>query len=145
MIYLLLILGLIILIAGSEFLVRGSLAIANRFQLSEVFIGLTIVAFGTSAPELVVSVDAVISGVAGIAVGTIVGSNIANILLVLAVVSIVKPIEVEPSILDQTLPLLLVTTIITVILIRNKLGVLTSSILSVLFLYFLYTSVYLSL
>jgi len=82
-IYLKLIVGLIILVFGGEFLVRGSVSIARQFHVSPLIIGLTVVAFGTSAPEFVVSLKAVISGASGIAVGTIVGSNIANVLLVL--------------------------------------------------------------
>lgn len=81
--YLQLIGGLIVLVAGGELLVRGSVSIARQLRVSPLVIGLTVVAFGTSTPELVVSVGAVVTGSSGVAVGTIVGSNIANVLLVL--------------------------------------------------------------
>lgn len=83
MIYAELLIGLIILISGGELLVRGSVSIASHFRLSQIVVGLTIVAFGTSAPELFVSLESVIAGSSGIALGTIVGSNITNILLCL--------------------------------------------------------------
>ena len=83
MIYAELLIGLIILISGGELLVRGSISIASHFRLSQIVVGLTIVAFGTSAPELFVSLESVIAGSSGIALGTIVGSNITNILLCL--------------------------------------------------------------
>ena len=137
--------GLIVMLLGAQATVEGAIGIAVWAKVPPLIVGLSVVAIGTSLPELAGSWAAVKRGEHEIAVGNIIGSNIANILLVLAVVAIVKPIEVETSILDQTLPLLLLTTIITVMLIRNKLGALTSSILSILFLYFLYTSVYLSL
>ena len=89
MVYLQLTGGLIVLVVGGELLVRGSVSIARQFHVPPVIVGLTIVAFGTSAPELVVSLDAVISGSSGVAVGTIVGSNIANILLVLGVPAVI--------------------------------------------------------
>ena len=137
--------GLIFMLLGAQATVEGAIGLAEWAKVPPLIVGLSVVAIGTSLPELAGSWAAVKRGEHEIAVGNIIGSNIANILLVLAAVAIVKPIEVETSILDQTLPLLLLTTIITVILIRNKLGALTSSILSILFLYFLYTSVYLSL
>lgn len=89
MAYLQLIGGLIVLVAGGELLVRGSVSIARHFRVPTVVIGLTVVAFGTSAPELVVSLDAVVSGSAGVAVGTIVGSNVANVLLVLGLPAVI--------------------------------------------------------
>ncbi len=76
-------LGLILLVGGGEALVRCAVAIARRFGLSPLLIGLTIAAYGTSAPELVVCVDAALRGSAGIALGNLLGSNVANALLIL--------------------------------------------------------------
>lgn len=89
--------GLLLLIAGGEALVRGSTATAERLGMSPLLIGLTLVAFGTSAPELVTSIQASLSGVPGIAIGNIVGSNIANILLILGVAALVAPIAMSRS------------------------------------------------
>ena len=84
--------GLVLLIAGGEFLVRGASALALRLGVSPLLIGLTVVGFGTSTPELVTSVQAALIGSSGIAVGNIVGSNIANILLILGVAALIMPI-----------------------------------------------------
>ena len=86
--------GLILLIAGGEFLVRGAVQVAARLGVSPLVIGLTLVGFGTSTPELVTSVDAALRGYPGIAYGNIVGSNIANILLILGLSALVYPIAV---------------------------------------------------
>lgn len=86
--------GLILLIAGGEFLVRGAVQVASRLGVSPLVIGLTLVGFGTSTPELVTSVDAALRGYPGIAYGNIVGSNIANILLILGLSALVYPIAV---------------------------------------------------
>jgi cation:H+ antiporter len=93
MIYLGLLAGFVILLVSGDLLVRGSVALAVKFQVPALVIGLTVVAFGTSAPELVVSVRAGITGAPGIAVGNIVGSNIANVLLVLGLPALIKPTE----------------------------------------------------
>ncbi len=83
MTWVLLILGFVVLIGGAEFLVRGAGRVAVRFGLSPIVVGLTVVAFGTSAPELAVSVSSAFKGQTGLAVGNVIGSNIANVLLVL--------------------------------------------------------------
>lgn len=84
--------GFLILLIGAEFLVRGAVGLAQRLGISKLVIGLTAVAFGTSAPELVVSVTAALQGSAEIAVGNVVGSNICNILLVLGLAAAIQPI-----------------------------------------------------
>lgn len=91
--FILLLGGLVFLLVGGEALVRGSVAIGNRLEMSPLLVGMVIVGFGTSMPELVVSVKAVIDGAAGLAVGNVIGSNIANILLILACAAIVAPIS----------------------------------------------------
>jgi cation:H+ antiporter len=97
MTYILLTLGLLLLIVGAELLVRGAVGVAQRFKVSPLLIGVTIVAWGTSSPELVVSVDAAIRGSPGIAVGNAVGSNIFNVLLILGLVAVIRPILCSPQ------------------------------------------------
>jgi len=86
--------GFVVLIIGGELLVRGAVRIAERLGMSQLLIGLTIVGFGTSAPELVASIQAALSGSPGIAWGNVVGSNIANSLLILGAASLILPIAV---------------------------------------------------
>ena len=95
MLYVLLALGLVLLVAGGEALVRGASALAGRLGVSPLLIGLTVVGFGTSTPELVTSLQAAFAGSPGIAVGNVVGSNIANILLILGIAALMMPFAVE--------------------------------------------------
>jgi cation:H+ antiporter len=92
-----LILGLLALIAGGELLVRGAVAAATRLGVSPMIIGVTLVGFGTSTPELLTSIQAALAGAPGIAVGNVVGSNIANVLLILGVAALVTPVVVKPE------------------------------------------------
>ena len=108
--YLYIIVGFVLLYFGAELLVRGSSALARRFGLSPLVIGLTVVAFGTSAPELVVSVDAVLAGANDVSVGNVVGSNIANIGLVLGITVLVAPMMVHQSCMKKEMPVLLLVT-----------------------------------
>ncbi len=87
--------GLVVLVIGGEFLVRGAVSLAERAGLSQLLIGLTVVAFGTSAPELVASVEAARAGSPGIAWGNIVGSNLANSLLIMGLAAVIYPLAVE--------------------------------------------------
>lgn len=89
---LLIILGFFLLIKGADILVDGSSNIAKKFHIPEIVIGLTIVAIGTSMPELMVSLNASIKGLSDISVGNVIGSNLANLLLILGVTSIIKPL-----------------------------------------------------
>lgn len=93
--YLYLIAGLVILIAGGEFLVRGGVSLAGHLRISTLVVGVTIVSLGTSAPELVVSLDAAISGHPDISLGNVIGSNISNISLVLALTILITPFFVK--------------------------------------------------
>ncbi len=101
---LLLIAGLAILIKGADILVLGSVSIAKRFGISSLVIGLTIVAFGTSLPELIVSVFASLKNTSDIALGNIVGSNISNILLILGLTSVLSTIPVRDSTVWKEIP-----------------------------------------
>lgn len=89
--------GFVLLFFGGDWLVNGGVALARRFRISPLVIGMTIVAFGTSAPELLVSLISAIKGSAGIAVGNVVGSNIANIGLILGLTALICPIETDNS------------------------------------------------
>ncbi|MDH5772559.1 MAG: sodium:calcium antiporter, partial [Rhodospirillaceae bacterium] len=97
MTYVQLIIGCILLLGGAEVMVRGAVQIATRLGLSSLLIGMTVVAFGTSAPELVVSMNAAFAGTSGIALGNVVGSNIANILLILGATCLIAPVMVDPK------------------------------------------------
>ncbi|MGB7206048.1 MAG: sodium:calcium antiporter, partial [Anderseniella sp.] len=92
MTYLALLAGFVFLLVGGEFLVRGAAALALRFGLSNLVVGIIIVGFGTSVPELVASIQAALAGAPGIAIGNVVGSNIANILLILGAGAVIYPV-----------------------------------------------------
>lgn len=102
--YILLVVGIAILIKGADFLVDGSSSLAHKFKVPTLVIGLTIVAFGTSMPELIVNIIAALRGSTEVAFGNIIGSNIANILLVLGVTAIICPIKVERSTIWKEIP-----------------------------------------
>ena len=86
-------LGFVLLVGGADYLVKGAVAIANKLKIPPLIVGLTIVAFGTSTPEFVVSIKASLNGAAGIAIGNVVGSNIANILLILGMAAMIYPLK----------------------------------------------------
>lgn len=90
--------GLIILFVGGELLVRGTVGLAKRLGISTFVIGLTIVAYGTSSPELIISIKAILDGYSGIALGNVVGSNISNILCVLGLSALIYPISIKKSV-----------------------------------------------
>ncbi|MFT5486189.1 MAG: cation:H+ antiporter [Paracoccaceae bacterium] len=114
MTYFLIIAGFALLLFGGESVVRGSVALAQRLGVSPLIVGLTIVGFGTSLPEMVVSVNAALVGSPGLAVGNVVGSNIANILLILGVAAIIGPIAVHPAAVKRDLVGMAVVTLIYV-------------------------------
>ncbi|MEE4350803.1 MAG: calcium/sodium antiporter [Pacificimonas sp.] len=103
--------GLVILFVGGEVLVRGAVALARNFGVSALFVGIVVVGFGTSAPELVASIEAVRLGVPGIAWGNIIGSNIANTLLILGATALVYPIPVERKTLKQDGGIMMAATV----------------------------------
>lgn len=110
MTYLFFALGLAGLFFGGDYLVRGASAIARKFHLSPLLIGLTIVGFGTSAPELLVSVEAAIDGKPGIAIGNVLGSNIGNILLILGISALIAPLIIPAKKLWRDLGFMLLAT-----------------------------------
>ncbi|HLT05615.1 MAG TPA: sodium:calcium antiporter, partial [Pseudomonas sp.] len=95
MTFLFLLAGLLLLASGAELLVRGAARLASRFGISPLVIGLTVVAFGTSAPETAVSVQAAVAGRGDLAIGNVVGSNIANVLLILGLTALIAPLAVS--------------------------------------------------
>jgi cation:H+ antiporter len=108
--YVLFILGLVALFFGGEYLVRGASSVARHFRLSPMVIGLTIVGFGTSAPELLVSLQAALEGQPAIAIGNVLGSNIANILLILGISAVIAPLLIPVRKLWRDLGFMLLAT-----------------------------------
>jgi cation:H+ antiporter len=99
--YLLLVLGFILLVKGAEFAVSGGSGLAEHFRISPVIIGLTVIAFGTSAPELAVTITSAVGGKSGIAVGNVIGSNLINLLLVGGLAAAVKPMVVHKALIRR--------------------------------------------
>ena len=108
--YLWLTLGLVALVLGGEFLVRGAVSIALKSKISPLVVGMTVVSFGTSAPELLVSLSAVLDGYPDVSVGAVVGSNISNIALVLGITVMIFPIVVNRDSLKIDWPLMILAT-----------------------------------
>jgi len=104
--------GFLILTFGAEALVRGASAIALRLGIAPLVIGLTIVAFGTSAPELAVSLKSALAGKSGIALGNVIGSNIANIGLILAITALIRPIQVQSQMVRRDIPIMIVASLL---------------------------------
>lgn len=121
MTYILLLLGFVFLIKGAGFLVDGASSVAKKFNISNLVIGLTIVAFGTSAPELFVNLFASFNGTTDIAIGNIVGSNIANVFLILGIAAIIYPIKVGKGTVWKEIPLSLLAAVLLLILANDRL------------------------
>lgn len=109
--YVELIIGFAFLIKGADYLVEGASGIARRLGVSDLIIGMTIVALGTSLPELIVSVFAAVKGVTGIAIGNVIGSNIANILLVLGAAAIISPVYASKGTVRKEIPFCLLAAL----------------------------------
>ncbi|RPI41105.1 MAG: calcium/sodium antiporter [Bacteroidetes bacterium] len=122
-VYLLMLAGLLLLFFSGKYLVESSVAIARRLRIPAMVIGLTVVALGTSAPELLVSIQAASKGFPEIAIGNIVGSNISNILLVLAITAVIFPISVPPSSVRKDWPIMMfVALLLFVFTLNGNLG-----------------------
>lgn len=104
--------GFVLLLFGAEYLVRGAVSLARRLNVSKMVIGMTIVAYGTTSPELVVSLQAAIDGLPGISVGNVVGSNIANILLILGTSAAIFPIVLQPRALYRDASVMMGTALL---------------------------------
>ena len=116
-----LIIGFVILIKGADMFVDGASGIAGNFKVPKMLIGLTIVAFGTSAPEFAVSVKSLIAGSGDIILGNVIGSNILNILLILGIAALVHPLSVKNNTVKKELPITLMITLAFLVLISDNL------------------------
>lgn len=114
-------LGFAMLLGGAEALVRGSSALARLAGVSPLIIGLTVVAFGTSTPEMAVNITASFSGASELAFGNIVGSNIANVGLILGLTALLKPLDIESQIIYRELPMMLLASVCAVVLAADPL------------------------
>ena len=112
MIYVLFVIGFVILIKGADLLVDGASSIGKRLNLSSIVIGLTIVSFGTSLPELLVNLMASFSGSSQLAIGNVLGSNIANILLILGVSALIRPLPITKNTYFSEIPFSLIATLL---------------------------------
>lgn len=113
---LLLVIGFVLLIKGADWLVSGSSSVASHFKVSKQLIGLTIVAFGTGAPELAVSISSLINGNTDMLLGNVMGSNIINILLLIGVAAVINPVRIQKNTISKELPLLLLISTALVVL-----------------------------
>jgi cation:H+ antiporter len=107
MVYVWLLIGLVVLVIGAEWLVRGAVALAEVAKISPLVIGLTVVAFGTSAPELAVSTVSSLRGDSEIALGNVVGSNILNVLFILGISAVIIPLSVSPQLIRLDVPIMI--------------------------------------
>ncbi|PIR39465.1 MAG: sodium:calcium antiporter [Alphaproteobacteria bacterium CG11_big_fil_rev_8_21_14_0_20_39_49] len=139
--YILIISGLVLLFAGGEALVRGSVAISERLGISAILIGVVVVGFGTSTPELMVSVKASLAGQPDIALGNVVGSNIANVLLILGISAIICPVICDAkAIRRDALAVLGVSVLLFVLTFTGSISAITGAIMiALLIVYIIYS------
>ncbi len=138
----LLLVGLALLVAGGDILIRGAVGLAENLRIPAMVIGMTIVAFGTSAPELLVSVAAGYAGTGGIAIGNVVGSNIANILLILAVPALIAATKLEDDGLAKNIAIMLGATMVFMFMLwRGQIGHFSGIILLLLFALFVWDQI----
>ncbi len=117
--YLLLIVGFVLLVKGADVFVTGAASIAKKFNIPDLIIGLTIVAFATSAPEIAVSTVASLGGQNEMAISNIIGSNIFNMLVVLGACAVIAPIHVQPKVLKKEFPFAIITQVILLIMLAD--------------------------
>ena len=142
-------LGIVLLIAGGTALVAGASQVATRYGVSPLIVGLTIVAFGTSAPELVVNILGALRGETGLAFGNVIGSNISNLALVLGLATVFRAIDLQGTVVKREVPLLLLITSIIIIMALDgvlegapaRISLSDSLVLFLLFGVFIYISV----
>lgn len=144
---LLLVVGFVLLMKGADVFVDGSSSLAGKLGIPQIVIGLTIVAFGTSAPEAAISITAGIKGSAELSVSNVVGSNILNVLLILGIASVITPLAVKKNTLFIEIPFVAVITVVLLVLGMNgySLSRFDGVILTILFLIFMGYLVYISL
>ena len=131
--------GFIILIKGADFFVDGASGIAEKFHIPQIVIGLTIVAFGTSAPEAAISISAAFAGTTGIAIGNILGSNLLNILIILGISACIVPLHIGKSSIRFDIPFNLAITLVLVLfgVIFGELNVFSGAVFWMLMIAFL--------
>ncbi len=112
---LLMMIGFVILIKGADFFVDGASGIAEKFHIPQIIIGLTIVAFGTSAPEAAISISAAVAGTTGIAIGNILGSNLLNIFIILGISACIVPLHIKKTSIKFDIPFNLLITLVLVV------------------------------
>ncbi len=136
----LLVIGFLMLIKGADVFVEGASKIASKFNIPQIVIGLTIVAFGTSAPEAAISVGSAMSGNVDLAVGNVIGSNIMNVLLILGITGCIAKMQVQKNTYRFEIPFVIVVTAVLILLgaFDNQITIIDGAILWVLFLCFLY-------
>lgn len=135
--------GLIFLYLGAEGLVRGSSALALRFRVSPLVVGLTVVSFGTSAPELVVSLKASLTGTGDIALGNVIGSNICNIGLILGLSALIRPLRIQIQTIRLEVPILIGSSFLIWIFLSNmRLNRIEGIVLTISILAFIYFNVW---
>jgi cation:H+ antiporter len=134
----LLIVGFVMLIKGADWFVDGASMIAKKFGIPQIVIGLTIVAFGTSAPEAAISITSAVNNSAGLAIGNVLGSNIMNVLLILGICAVVTPLSVQKNTLYTEIPFVTVITAALMIMgvVGNQLGWIDGLLLWALFIIF---------
>lgn len=134
----LLVVGFVLLIKGADYFIEGASKIADKLGIPQLVIGLTIVAFGTSAPEAAISISSAIKGNTGIAIGNIIGSNIMNILLILGITSCITVLKVAKSTVYYEIPFVIFITTVLVVIggTQGKLGFISGIILWALFILF---------
>lgn len=115
--------GVILLFIGAEGLIRGSSNLAIKIGITPLVVGLTVVAFGTSTPELVVSLKAALMGNSSIALGNVIGSNIANIALILGVAALIRPLDVHANVIMREIPIMIgISLLLIILLLDGELG-----------------------
>ena len=136
--YIFVFLGLVLLVVGGEFLVRSSVALSFKLHLSKMVIGLTVVSFATSAPELLVSLQAALNGFSDISLGNVIGSNIANIGLVLGITAIISPLAIDKDFYKLNWPVMMVLSIALYFILKSGLQISRSEGVALLLVLFVY-------
>jgi cation:H+ antiporter len=138
MMYLKIFLGFVFLLGSADILVRGAVGLARRLEISPLVIGMTIIAFGTSAPELLVSMDAALAGSSAMAIGNVVGSNMANMLLILGAAALFMPISIKPfALMHDSIMLLVASALFAWFCLSGPIGGWQGAVLIVLLVTFL--------
>jgi cation:H+ antiporter len=128
--YVLLLIGFLILVKGADYFVEGSSEIATVLRIPPLLIGLTIVAFGTSAPEAAVSISAALKGTGDIAVGNVVGSNLFNIIFILGITAMIQPLVVERQTVIKEIPFAILGSVVLLVLIADRYLIQSNALLS---------------